>query len=207
MSYKNLRALSWFLTLVFTFLFFRSWINAASISTEYGSPAFSMPVVLGYFMGNAAIPTLFWILTYYKSEKERDYKNQQSQKISNELKIGNTIYFLDIFNNLQSGIINRLDVDQNQIFSFQVSSAENQKHVITIEDGEKLFKKLEYAELKCGLVIHFKTFENKLIHGIVKKVSIEEADKITGCFILDNNNQEWELSENEGDILFTEINT
>jgi len=67
---KPIRIIAWIVTAIFGLLFLISWGKALSVNTPYGSPGTSIPYIVGMFMGQAIIPGIFWIITYFVERKK-----------------------------------------------------------------------------------------------------------------------------------------
>ncbi len=63
--------ISWIITVVFGILFIISWIKAGQINTAYGSPATSIPYVLGMLVGHGLIPGILWLITNLTAKKNK----------------------------------------------------------------------------------------------------------------------------------------
>jgi len=61
--------ISWIVTVIFAILLLISWSSAAKIQTPYGSPASSLPYILGMIIGNGLIPGILWLITYFTAPK------------------------------------------------------------------------------------------------------------------------------------------
>lgn len=72
--------ISWIVTVIFAFLLLITWFNAAKIQTPYGSPASSLPYILGMLIGNGLIPGIFWLITYFTAPKINGTSNQNTAK-------------------------------------------------------------------------------------------------------------------------------
>jgi len=68
--------ISWIVTGIFAILLLISWGNAAKIQTPYGSPATSLPYILGMLTGHGFIPGILWLITYFTAPKDSGTNNQ-----------------------------------------------------------------------------------------------------------------------------------
>jgi hypothetical protein len=72
--------ISWVVTGIFAILLLISWSNAAKIQTPYGSPATSLPYILGMLTGHGLIPGILWLITYFTAPKVSGANNQPQNK-------------------------------------------------------------------------------------------------------------------------------
>ena len=72
--------ISWIVTVIFAILLLITWVNAAKIQTPYGSPASSLPYILGMLIGNGLIPGIFWLITYFTAPKINGSSNKNTSK-------------------------------------------------------------------------------------------------------------------------------
>jgi hypothetical protein len=72
--------ISWIVTVIFVILLLISWSNAAKIQTPYGSPASSLPYILGMLIGHGLIPGILWLITYFTAPKVSRTNNQPQNK-------------------------------------------------------------------------------------------------------------------------------
>lgn len=72
--------ISWIVTVIFAITLVIAWVNAAKIQTPYGSPASSLPYILGMLIGNGLIPGILWLITYFTAPKINGSNNKNSSK-------------------------------------------------------------------------------------------------------------------------------
>jgi hypothetical protein len=70
--------ISWIVTVIFAILLLISWSSAAKIQTPYGSPASSLPYILGMIIGNGLIPGILWLITYFTAPKINETGNKDN---------------------------------------------------------------------------------------------------------------------------------
>ena len=68
---SQIRIISWIVTVVFVTNFFINLYNAYNINTSYGRLIYSIPYLIGMFFGNAIIPFIFWVITYFVEKKNK----------------------------------------------------------------------------------------------------------------------------------------
>jgi len=66
----TLRKITWGVTILFLLLFIVRWGIAFTIETSVGSLGFATPYILGIFLGNALIPSILWVVVYFKEIKK-----------------------------------------------------------------------------------------------------------------------------------------
>lgn len=72
--------ISWIVTVIFAILLLISWSYAAKIQTPYGSPASSLPYILGMLIGHGLIPGILWLITYFTAPKINETGNKDNSK-------------------------------------------------------------------------------------------------------------------------------
>ncbi len=72
--------ISWIVTVIFAIILLITWSYAAKIQTPYGSPASSLPNILGMLIGNGLIPGILWLITYFTAPKINGPNNKNSSK-------------------------------------------------------------------------------------------------------------------------------
>ena len=77
---KALKLFAWFSTIICTIWFINRIIELSNYNTNYGSPAGSLPVILGTFFSCELIPIILWLII--SIEKNQEIQLRKKMKIS-----------------------------------------------------------------------------------------------------------------------------
>ncbi len=168
MKNKTLLTATWIITILFGFYFILRWFQLTQIVTPYGSPATSIPVVIGMLTFCSIIPIIMWTITYFVGKNERkEIKQSEKKTLTKNIpnKNGNT--------KVQECITETNTFEKLEILKFKINELAETNVLNAVEAEQKIKfidNKIEKIELANKEKINY---DKSLLNlGILKKEGI-----------------------------------
>ena len=149
-------------TLIFIVILIIQWWYAAQIQTQYGSPATSLPYILGMLTTNGLIPSILWLITYFTAPKLTSLNNQNPKNkfntsgnsySSNNPEILKSNDYIDPeINDLRQRIIS---------FNLELNNLRNEGNLLNRSINQNLINQNSYNSKMDELDSAFFSIENK----------------------------------------------
>ena len=149
-------------TLIFIVILIIQWWYAAQIQTQYGSPATSLPYILGMLTTNGLIPSILWLITYFTAPKLTSLNNQNPKNkfntsgnsySSNNPEILKSNDYIDPeINDLRQRIIS---------FNLELNNLSNEGNLLNRSINQNLINQNSYNSKMDELDSAFFSIENK----------------------------------------------
>jgi TolA-binding protein len=149
-------------TLIFIVILIIQWWYAAQIQTQYGSPATSLPYILGMLTTNGLIPSILWLITYFTATKLTSLNNQNpknkfntsgnSYSSNNPEILKSNDYIYPEINDLRQRIIS---------FNLELNNLRNEGNLLNRSINQNLINQNSYNSKMDELDSAFFSIENK----------------------------------------------